>query len=173
MAEEDLAGSAPRAIDPNTAGRAEWDRLPGIGPVTAIAIVNRRRDHGPFAGPADLLEVRGIGPATLEKLAPFLDWSSAAAPVPPSYANLPNTGKLPDLNRVDAAFLTALPGFGPELADRILSERQARGAFHDWEELLAVEGIGPGRLGVLQSATRLRVSGAPGGTDHQGQEWNR
>jgi DNA uptake protein ComE-like DNA-binding protein len=66
-----------------------------------------------------------------------------------------------------------LPGFGPKLAERILRERRARGAFHDWEELLSVEGIGPGRLSVLKSATRLRVSGVPGGTDHQGQEWNR
>ena len=172
-AEMDLAESAPQRIDPNAAGRAEWDRLPGIGPVTAIAIVEQRRDHGPFRGPADLLDVRGIGPRTLAKLEPFLDWGTDPARRPASYPNLSSTGKMPDLNLVNAAFLSALPGFGPKLAERILRERQARGTFRDWEELLSVEGIGPGRLRVLQSATRLTVSGAPGGIDHQGQEWNR
>ena len=71
--EEAVAESGPTRIDPNAAGRAEWDRLPGIGPVTAIAIVEHRGARGPFGGPEDLLAVRGIGPRTLEKLEPFLD----------------------------------------------------------------------------------------------------
>ena len=172
-AEETVAGSAPRKIDPNAADRAEWDRLPGIGPVTAIAIVDHRRVHGPFGGPADLLAVRGIGPKTLERLAPFLEWSSAPVPTTQSYAELSNHGKLPDINLVDEAFLTRLPGFGPELAKRVVRERRARGTFHDWSELRSVEGVGPERLRILQKATRLRGSTAPGGVDHQGQEWNR
>ena len=77
-AEEALAASGPETIDPNAAGRAEWDRLPGIGPVTAIAIVEHRAAHGPFRAPDDLLEVRGIGPRTLEKLRPFLGWEAPA-----------------------------------------------------------------------------------------------
>jgi competence ComEA-like helix-hairpin-helix protein len=172
-AEETVAGSAPRKIDPNAADRAEWDRLPGIGPVTAIAIVDYRRAHGPFGGPADLLAVRGIGPKTMERLAPFLEWSSAPAKAAQSYAELDNDVRLPDLNLVDEAFLTELPGFGPELAQRVVRERRARGAFHDWSELRSVEGVGPGRLRMLQKATRLRGSTAPGDADHQGQEWNR
>ena len=137
------------------------------------SIVERRRDHGPFRGPDDLLEVRGIGPRTMEKLEPFLEWGPEVGRARSSYSNLSNTSRMRDLNVVDAAFLSALPGFGPKLAERIVRERQARGTFRDWEELSSVEGIGPARLRVLQSATRLRVSGAPGGIDHQGQEWNR
>jgi len=168
-AEEMLAASAPRKIDPNTAGRAEWDRLPGIGPATAMTILDHRRLHGPFGGPEDLLAVRGIGPRTLEELAPFLEWPS---PANVSYAKLFTSDRLPDLNRVDGRFLAELPGFGPKLAENVLRERQARGAFRDWTDLLSVEGIGPTRLRVLQKATRLRGSSASGGGSQQGQEWN-
>ena len=162
-AEEELAASGPARIDPNAASRAEWDRLPGIGPVTAIAIVEHRISHGPFRGPEDLLEVRGIGPGTLEKLRPLLDWGPAADRDGPSYASLPTGDRLPDLNAVDGPFLAALPGFGPKLAETVLRERQARGTFRDWADLLTVEGIGPARLRVLQKATRLRGTSAPGG----------
>jgi competence ComEA-like helix-hairpin-helix protein len=171
-AEETLAASAPRKIDPNTAGRAEWDRLPGIGPATAMAILDHRRLHGPFGGPDDLLAVRGIGPRTLEKLSPFLEWPPMAAPTSVSYAKLFTSDRLPDLNLVDGGFLAGLPGFGPKLAENVLRERQARGAFRDWSDLQSVEGIGPARLRVLQKATRLRGSNASGGGSQQGQEWN-
>lgn len=171
--EEAVAGSTPQRIDPNAAGRAEWDRLPGIGPVTAIAIVEHRRTRGLFGGPEDLLVVRGIGPRTLEKLEPFLDWGSARSQRGPSYAKLTTEDRLPDLNFVDEAFLTALPGFGPKLAENVLRERRARGTFREWSDLLSVDGVGPGRLRVLQKATRLRGSNTPSGTRQQGQEWNR
>lgn len=172
-AEEAVAASAPRSIDPNQAGRAEWDRLPGIGPVTAIGIVRHRDDHGPFRGESDLLAVRGIGPKTLERLRPWLRWDVEAAVGSGTYSDLSGAARLPDLNQVDAEFLHALPGFGPELATRVIRERQARGAFREWNELLSVEGIGSARLEILQNATRLRAPGAAGGLDRQGREWIR
>ncbi|HJU86290.1 MAG TPA: helix-hairpin-helix domain-containing protein [Gemmatimonadota bacterium] len=164
-AEEELAGSGPATIDPNAAGRAEWDRLPGIGPVTAIAIVEHRGIHGPFRGPDDLLEVRGIGPRTLEKLRPFLAWETGGSGEDPNYASIARSSGLPDLNAVDAAFLAALPGFGPKLAKTILRERQARGMFRQWTELVSIDGVGPARLRVLQKATRLRGTSAQGEGD--------
>ena len=62
---------APTADDPvdlNTATLADLDRLPGVGPATAAAIVAYRDAHGPFRTVDDLGEVRGIGPARLEAL---------------------------------------------------------------------------------------------------------
>jgi len=52
-------------VDLNTAGIEELDTLPGIGPITAQAIMEYREIHGPFASPEDLLQVRGIGPKKL------------------------------------------------------------------------------------------------------------
>jgi|YNPBryBLVA2012_1023415.scaffolds.fasta_scaffold03294_5 competence protein ComEA len=63
---------AATLLDVNTAGVADLERLPGIGPITAQQIVEYRQAHGPFSSPEDLLRVPGIGPATLEKLRPWI-----------------------------------------------------------------------------------------------------
>ncbi len=55
-------------ININTASAAELDALPGIGPVYAARIIAYREDHGPFSSPADIVQVKGIGTATYEKL---------------------------------------------------------------------------------------------------------
>lgn len=61
--------SAPDGlVDLNTATIEQLDGLPGVGPVTAAAIVAWRDANGRFAGVDQLGEVDGIGPARLEKL---------------------------------------------------------------------------------------------------------
>ena len=59
-------------IDLNTASAEELDKLPGIGPATAEAIIRHRETHGRFRSVTDLLEVRGIGEAKLEQLRPLV-----------------------------------------------------------------------------------------------------
>jgi len=63
-------GPAPAAgpVDVNRATADELDRLPGVGPATATAIVTERQRNGPFANVDDLERVPGIGPAKLEAL---------------------------------------------------------------------------------------------------------
>jgi competence protein ComEA len=58
----------PALVDINQATVADLDRLPGVGPSTARAIVDHRTRNGPFASVDDLLAVRGIGPAKLAEL---------------------------------------------------------------------------------------------------------
>jgi competence protein ComEA len=58
-------------INVNTAGAEELQRLPGVGPVTAQAIITTRTAT-PFQSVNDLDKVKGIGPKTLEKLRPFV-----------------------------------------------------------------------------------------------------
>lgn len=48
------------------------ETLPGVGPVTAAAILAWRTDNGGFTSVDELLEVDGIGAATLEDLAPLV-----------------------------------------------------------------------------------------------------
>ncbi|MGY0497275.1 ComEA family DNA-binding protein [Nocardia sp. FBN12] len=64
------AGAAPgnSRVDLNTATEAELDALPGVGPVTATAILAWRTTNGRFTDVAQLGEVDGIGPARLAKL---------------------------------------------------------------------------------------------------------
>lgn len=55
-------------VDLNTATVQELDALPGVGPVTAAAIVAWRQANGKFSSVDQLGDVDGIGPARLEKL---------------------------------------------------------------------------------------------------------
>ncbi|OBH38333.1 hypothetical protein A5692_00665 [Mycobacterium sp. E342] len=59
---------AGEVLDLNTASVEDLDALPGVGPVTAAAIVAWRQANGKFTSVDQLAEVDGIGPARLEKL---------------------------------------------------------------------------------------------------------
>jgi len=59
-------------ININTASAAQLETLPGIGPARAQAIVEWRNQNGAFSDPAQLLEISGIGEATLRNILPFL-----------------------------------------------------------------------------------------------------
>jgi competence protein ComEA len=55
-------------VDINTATVDQLDRLPGVGPATATAIIAHRQQYGPFRSVDDLAAVRGIGPAKVAAL---------------------------------------------------------------------------------------------------------
>ena len=69
-------GTAPpqgaSLVNLNTADQTVLETLPGVGPVTAEAILAWRTDNGGFTSVDELLEVDGIGEATLEDLAPLV-----------------------------------------------------------------------------------------------------
>jgi competence protein ComEA len=159
-------------IDPNRASEVDLDRLPGVGPGTARAIVAAREQRGQFGEAAELLEVPGIGTATMERMRPHLDLPGAGAArseAPPRASSrraagrgaasaggsgaprTPTRASSPvSLNSASAAQLNDLPGIGPALAERILAERQERGGFARLEDLLVVRGIGPATLERLR-----------------------
>jgi competence protein ComEA len=66
-----LPGASP-LVNLNTATQVELETLPGVGPVTASAILQWRTDNGAFTAVDELMEVSGIGEATLAELAPFV-----------------------------------------------------------------------------------------------------
>lgn len=59
-------------ININTAGIAELDRLPGVGPVTAQKIIDYRKQIGRFTSVDQLIEVSGIGPKKMEQMRPYV-----------------------------------------------------------------------------------------------------
>ena len=62
----------PARTNINTATAEQLQRLPGIGPALAARVVEHRRVHGPFRHPDRIVDVRGIGDKTLEKLRPWI-----------------------------------------------------------------------------------------------------
>ena len=62
------APTPPGLVDLNAATVQDLDTLPGIGPVTAAAIIAWRDANGRFTSVDQLGDVDGIGPARLEKL---------------------------------------------------------------------------------------------------------
>ena len=65
-------GASTALVNLNTADASQLDTLPDVGPVTAEAILSWRTEHGAFASVDELLEVDGIGEATLAKIAPHV-----------------------------------------------------------------------------------------------------
>ena len=62
----DAQGSS--RVNINTASLDDLDTLPGIGPSTAQAIIDYRRQFGNFQRADEITEVPGIGPATYERI---------------------------------------------------------------------------------------------------------
>jgi competence protein ComEA len=59
-------------VDLNTADETTLESLPEVGPVTAQAILTWRSQHGGFSSVDQLLDVDGIGDATLAQLTPYV-----------------------------------------------------------------------------------------------------
>ena len=56
-------------FDINTASQSQLETINGIGPSKATAIITYRNEHGPFQNINDLINVSGVGPKTVEKIA--------------------------------------------------------------------------------------------------------
>jgi competence ComEA-like helix-hairpin-helix protein len=67
-------------IDLNTASEAELTLLPRIGPALAARIAAHREARGPFSSVDALIEVKGIGPKTLELIRPMAEAVSKSIP---------------------------------------------------------------------------------------------
>ena len=61
-------GGSTDRVNINTANLEELDSLPGIGPSTAQAIIDYRRQFGDFQRPDEITNVSGIGSATYDRI---------------------------------------------------------------------------------------------------------
>jgi competence protein ComEA len=59
-------------ININTAKTEELNILPGVGPITAQAIIDFRETHGKFSVLEDLLKIKGIGPKKFASIRPHI-----------------------------------------------------------------------------------------------------
>jgi competence protein ComEA len=160
-------------VDLNHADRAELLQLPGVGESLAQRILDSRREHGEFRRIEDLRRVKGIGPATLEKLRPWVciteeefraeeeadsvpkpvrtraSRESAAASASVRDRKLTAQEGRIDINRATAEELERLPGIGKKKARDIVAARQQR-LFATVADLRRVKGIGPKTLEKLR-----------------------
>ena len=152
-------------LDPNEAPDEELQRLPGIGPGKAAAIIEARRDD-PFHSAEELTRVPGLGPVTVERLKPHLRFAPAVpvrGPPGPVEGEAAAPGHDPteaadllDLNRAGVADLERLPGLGPVRARAIVEYRTRNGPFRSVDHVTAVPGIGPALLERLRPFLRAR-----------------
>lgn len=61
-----------KRVNLNTATLEELDALPGVGPSTAKNIIAYRENHGGFAAPEEIMNVKRIGEKTFGKLKEFI-----------------------------------------------------------------------------------------------------
>ena len=76
------AGSPRPRVDLDVAPEAEIDRLPRVGPALARRIVASRDSFGAFGSLDGLRRVKGIGPATLERISALVTFSGRASSRP-------------------------------------------------------------------------------------------
>jgi competence protein ComEA len=56
----------------NTATKADLERIPGVGAVTALRILSYRDLNGGFRTVEELMNVKGIGPKKMQKIRPYV-----------------------------------------------------------------------------------------------------
>src|SRR5947209_5398365 len=71
-AENAAASSHPGVVNINTAEVSQLSLLPRVGTKAAQRIVDYRREHGPFKKTTDLMQVKGFGEKSYERIAALL-----------------------------------------------------------------------------------------------------
>lgn len=159
--------SASLRFDLNRAERTDLEQIPGVGPKLAQAIVDHRSEKGQFHTLDQLRDVKGIGPATFDKVRAYL----RVDPLPPNDpildpvpvlerkkppASTPGRKLQPgdppvNVNTASLEQLQMLPDVGPVTAQAILDARP----FRSVNDLDRVKGIGPKKLDKMRPFVRV------------------
>ncbi len=70
---DDKYGGKSNMININTATQTELESLSGIGPSTALKIINYREEHGKFKSIEEIKEVPGIGDAKFNSIKDMIE----------------------------------------------------------------------------------------------------
>jgi competence protein ComEA len=173
-------------IDLNAASKAELLQMPGVGESLAARIESYRKEYGAFRQVDDISRIHGIGPATVERLRPWVRVAAgnSALKPPSSKATGPSTDKksphtssgspgskkiaslrgVINVNYASEEELQRLPGIGLKMAQRIVAERLKK-PFISVDDLRRVPGIGAKTLERLRpfvsaENTALRIAAA-------------
>ncbi len=163
-------------IDINTASHLELMKLPSIGEKTAKLIIDFRNKNGHLKN-EDLLDVKGIGNKTYEKILPFLKQDdekdsiskgnlkerkeNSTNTIKDSLNRLDNTvkdskeKKKIDLNSANHNEIIQLDGVGEVIAKRII-EYRANQKFEKIEDLMKIQGISKKKFDKVKNFIEIR-----------------
>jgi competence protein ComEA len=172
--EQQRATTLTYQVDLNQAEQPELLQLPGIGESLAERILDYREAHHGFRDIDELRKVRGIGPATMAKLRPWVcvspmeeieDYPEATADSDKRLASgskgnrpahkgstskkIANLDGPININRASLEELKRLPNIGQKRAERIIAGRR-KGPFKSVEDLRRIKGFGPAILDELR-----------------------
>jgi competence protein ComEA len=161
-------------FDLNSADRSELEQIPGVGTKLAQSIVDHRGKKGRFQSLDQLRDVKGVGPATYDKVRPYLRVEPSPPPSPseldppvlerkkppetdnkqpasrPASSRKLRPGDPPlDVNTAPVEQLMQLPGIGPITAQAIVAARVEK-PFQTVNDLDRVKGIGRKKLDNLR-----------------------
>jgi competence protein ComEA len=158
------------SYDLNRAERTDLEQVPGVGPNLAQAIVEHRNAKGKFQSLDQLRQVKGVGPATFDKVRPYLrvdplptaEPDLGAVPVlerkkTPEPVRSPSGRKFqpgdPPINVNTASLdqLLMLPDVGPVTAQAIIAARPIKSV----EDLDRVKGIGAKKLDKMRPFVKV------------------
>ena len=163
-------------IDIRVATAAELEVLPGIGAKRAADIIAYREQH-PFVNVNEIMNIRGIGIKTYEKMKPMLLIFGNDAPLDKK-ASTParssakkdslstskgtskssskkDTTAIVNINTASVAELCNLSGIGEVKAKAIVDYRQQNGKFTSIDDIAKVKGIGPKTIEKNRDRIRL------------------
>lgn len=159
----------PLNIDIRVAKASELELLPGIGAKRAADIISYRQNN-PFKSVNELMNVKGIGVKTYQKMLPMLlvfgdstavepkqtsAKSAAAKPEKASSTSKADDNSPVNINSGGVAELSKLQGIGEAKAKAIIDYRKENGPFQSIEDLVKVKGIGVKTL--ENNRHRLRI----------------
>lgn len=67
-----VSSASAGVVNVNSADASQLALLPRVGPKAAERIIAYRTEHGPFKKTSDLLQVKGIGAKTFERLSQYV-----------------------------------------------------------------------------------------------------
>ncbi len=116
------AANSGQRIDVNQATVDDWLRLPGLSIHQARLLVTLSQSGVPFHSLEDIAAALSLPVQRLQPLAPILQFCYYEHDAGLPFIN-PNWATIEQLSQI--------PGIDPTLAERILSERQQRGAYRN------------------------------------------
>ena len=146
----ELSQPKPVRYDINTVTAQELQTIPGIGAVRAEAIVEYRDTHKPIKVD-DLINVRGIGEITLNRIRDYFSASveSSAHPVSERQnekildEDFRDRTKMKNINEATLEDLMKIRGIGQMRGESILEYLNAGDRIKNVDQLLEIRGIGP------------------------------